>query len=155
MTRSAYAQERKIGISLKSGNPVAGDQPGKAIKKEDPQVPNQQPAVQAGGELLIVGVVGIDPRPDPPRGGPDQKGHSQNQNLRRLRTRRCTPSAPLMVLGFSLLRLLPEHRSDAAGKPANDHPQERYCEHRIEIEPQPTPKAKNRCVRSPPSCERL
>ena len=42
LDRRARAQKRRIGVGFEPGQPVSGDQPGKAFEQQDPSVLRQQ-----------------------------------------------------------------------------------------------------------------
>ena len=72
LDRRPGAQERRVGVGLEPGQTVSGDQPGQALEEQDSGMLSQQRRVETPGELLVVGVVRLDPLADSPRRGPPE-----------------------------------------------------------------------------------
>ena len=80
VSRGAGAGERRgVGVGLEAGEAMAGDQPGQAVPDEDPGVPLQDVAPEDRPELVLVGVVRVEPRPDLARPGAGQEGGDDEQ----------------------------------------------------------------------------
>ena len=116
---------------------MSSDQSGQTVKQQDAGNVRQAHRDPVGGELLLVGVVRLEPYPDSPRRGADEKRDDEGEDLSS-RVKIEATAHPGGGLPTEVMRrpARQRYRQCCKGEPGQ-------CdeEHRIEMNPQSAPEA--------------